>query len=134
MSTCRPDWHPTASDVAAEIDVEEVRDAQFDRLTVFFSNAKQLPACIPIFLDILYLSIMSTVSIQLTGTSFPQGASRSRKMRPWTTVMHPRGWSLLGMKVMNVMKVVKLKVKRAKAGGPRIGPIGRIPRLQIQEM
>lgn len=74
---------------------------------------------------------MSTVSIQLTGTGFPQGASRSRKMRPWTTVMHPRGWSLLGMKVMKVMKV---KVKRAKAGGPRIGPIGPIPRLQIQEM
>lgn len=49
MSTCLPDWHPTASDVAAEIDVEEVRDAQFDRLTVFFfPNAKQLAACIPI--------------------------------------------------------------------------------------
>eukprot|EP00434_Breviolum_minutum_P029939 symbB.v1.2.026473.t1/scaffold2649.1/size74057/5 len=26
MSTCRPDWHPTASDVAAEIDVEEALD------------------------------------------------------------------------------------------------------------
>lgn len=77
---------------------------------------------------------MSTVSIQLTGTGFPQGASRSRKMRPWTTVMHPRGWSLLGMKLMKVVNVMKVKVKRAKAGGPRIGPIGPIPRLQIQEM
>lgn len=52
MSTCLPDWHPTASDVAAEIDVEEVRDAQFDRLTVFFSMRNSFAA--PIFLKDIF--------------------------------------------------------------------------------